>query len=344
MLAVVCAMFVVVPAPRAFAHGPTPDATNYRSAVTDVVDRDGAPARLQDVIWTVLGGDGLLQVCTAGDAEVVVAGYNAEWYLRVGPDGVFENRNSPAVYLNADRYGNVTVPPDIDPSAAPDWRRIADDRQWQWHDHRIHWMAPTPPPAVGARPGVEQEVLTWAVPFQVADRRLEARGVLDFVPPPVWPWLVGAALMLSLPVAGLAVARAGDQHGRRVPVAHTVIVAGGGVAVAVGDALATPAGVGANVWAVVQTAVPAGIALALASTALRDPSSEDAVRPTSTLVVAAVIVGVTIGVTRLGQLTSSQITNALPEAFVRGSVAAALAPVVPAAVNALAQRRHWRAT
>lgn len=146
MLAVVCAMFVVVPAPRAFAHGPTPDATNYRSAVTDVVDRDGAPARLQDVIWTVLGGDGLLQVCTAGDAEVVVAGYNAESYLRVGPDGVFENRNSPAVYLNADRYGNVTVPPDIDPSAAPDWRRIADDRQWQWHDHRIHWMAPTPRP------------------------------------------------------------------------------------------------------------------------------------------------------------------------------------------------------
>ena len=48
-------------------------------------------------------------------------GYQDEPYLRVGPDGVFENRRSPAVYLNANRRGSTAVPRSADPDAEPDW-------------------------------------------------------------------------------------------------------------------------------------------------------------------------------------------------------------------------------
>ena len=39
--------------------------------------------------------------------EVVVPGYSDEPYLRIGPDGVWRNANSPATYLNLDRFGRV---------------------------------------------------------------------------------------------------------------------------------------------------------------------------------------------------------------------------------------------
>ena len=115
-----CVLLVVVPAAPASAHGPTPDGTNYRSTVTGVVGSDGAPDSVPGITWRVLGGDGLLQVRASGDAEVVVTGYDEEPFLRVGPDGVFENRNSPAAYLNGDRYAAITVPSHVDADAPPD--------------------------------------------------------------------------------------------------------------------------------------------------------------------------------------------------------------------------------
>ena len=339
VLTAVCVVLVVGPAPPASAHGPTPDATNYRSVVEGVVRPGGAPAAVPGVTWDVLGGDGLLQVRTTRDVEVVISGYDDEPYLRVGPDGVFENRNSPATYLNADRYANTSVPTEIDPAAPPDWRRIDSGAQWRWHDHRIHWMAPTPPPAVRDQPDRRQQILKWTVPFQVDGRRLEAHGELVYIPPPsVWPWLLGAILVLSLPVVGLIAAGADQQRLQGVVVAFTVVVAGGGVAVALGDALATPAGVGANAWAITQTVVPVGIAVALAWTVLRTAEPDDGAHPASTLVVSSVIIAFSIGIARLSQLTASQVTNALPDAVVRGAVAAGLTLVVPAVIVAMGQR------
>ena len=42
--------------------------------------------------------------------EVVVPGYDDDPYLRIGPDGVWRNANSPATYINLDRYGRTTLP------------------------------------------------------------------------------------------------------------------------------------------------------------------------------------------------------------------------------------------
>lgn len=328
--ALTCAAVLVATASPASAHGSTPDGTNYRSSVAAVVDE-----RTDDVVdagtvtWSVVGGEGLLQVRNTGWADVVVTGYDDEPYLRVGPDGVFENRNSPAAYLNTDRFGNVAVPSDVAPDDAPDWRRLSDGDLWRWHDHRIHWMAPTPPPQVRDRPHVAQRMLAWAVPFQRGEQRLEVRGTLRYTPPPVvWPWLLGSVVAVLVPVA-IVLSAAGTRHAVRLQVVLTALVAVAGLGVAIGDVLAMPAGVGADLWAVTQTAVPLAIVGALAWTVRR--ATPDAVpRPGATLVVAAVILAVTCGVARLSQLTSSHVVNSLPAPAVRSVVAVGLTLWLPA--------------
>lgn len=341
LLAVVCVVLLVGSAAPARAHGPTPDGTDYRSRVTDIVGAsDGAARPVDAVTWRVLGGDGLLQVTATDGVDVVVEGYDDEPYVRVGPDGVFENRNSPATYLNADRYAGVAVPADVAPAAAPDWRQVSAASTWQWHDHRIHWMAPTPPPQVRDRPDVAQRVLTWEVPFEVDGEQLQVRGVLDYIPPPsVWPLLVMTAVVLSVPVVVLAAAGAGQRRALGSLVVVTIAVAVAGVAVAVGDALATPVSLGANAWAVLQSAVPAAIAGALAWTARHPRRSDDAPRPEATLLVAALVVAFAVGLSRLTQLTSSVVTNALPADLVRVVVAASLVLAVPSVLALLVARR-----
>ena len=170
------------------------------------------------VTWSVVGGEGLLQVRNTGRADVVVTGYDDEPYLRVGPDGVFENRNSPATHLNTDRFGKVAVPSDVAPDDAPDWRRLSDGDLWRWRDHRIHWMAPTPPPQVRDRPHVAQQVLAWAVPFQRGEQRLEVRGHAQVhATAGRVPWLLGSAVAVLVPVA-IVLSTAGTGQAVRLQV------------------------------------------------------------------------------------------------------------------------------
>ena len=54
----------------------------------------------------------------------------SEPYARIAPDGtVLVNHNSPAFYLNTDRYGAVTVPKTANAKATPDWQRARQDRR-----------------------------------------------------------------------------------------------------------------------------------------------------------------------------------------------------------------------
>ena len=80
---------------------------------------------------------------------VTVYGYSGEPYARVLPDGAAEqNMRSPAVYLNTNFYANVTVPPSASATAPPQWEAVDRTGQFEWHDHRIHWMSPVTPPEV----------------------------------------------------------------------------------------------------------------------------------------------------------------------------------------------------
>lgn len=334
----ICAAVVVGAGPPAHAHGPTPDATNYRSRVTGLVDQeDDSAYDSADISWRVLGGDGLLEVRNTGAQRVVVTGYDGEPYLRVGPDGVFENRRSPATYLNADRFGVSAVPDRVDPAASPEWRRLTDDVTWRWHDHRIHWMAPAPPPDVQQRPDARHRVLEWVVPFRVDAQQLQVEGELDYLPPPaVWPWLAVPAAALSA-VVGAFIIGGRPRRAVRVLVVAVVAAAAAGLVVAIGDALVTPTSVGNNAAAVVQTGGVCALGGALAWTAWRAPANRNGAQPAAILVVAALIVGLAGGVSRLGQLTSALVVNAMPAAVVRGIVATCLTLTVPAVLLALSR-------
>ena len=74
---------------------------------------------------------------------VTIYGYSGEPYARVLANGTAEqNARSPATYLNTNFYANVTVPPSASASAPPQWVVVDRTGQFEWHDHRIHWMSP----------------------------------------------------------------------------------------------------------------------------------------------------------------------------------------------------------
>jgi hypothetical protein len=117
--------------------------TNYETRVLSVRPAvAGITVRAADL------GD-RLEVENRTDHDIVVLGYEDEPYLRVGPDGVSENRRSPSTYVNRTRRGNSPVPDSADSDARPEWRRVSDEPVARWHDHRAHdscrvadiWMA-----------------------------------------------------------------------------------------------------------------------------------------------------------------------------------------------------------
>lgn len=113
---------------------------------------------------------------------VTVYGYSGEPYARIQPDGSTEqNTHSPAVYLNTNFYANVTVPPSASASDPPHWVAIDRTGQFEWHDHRIHWMSPAIPPQVKdtAR---RTKIFAWSVPIAVGTHKGAIDGTLYWTP------------------------------------------------------------------------------------------------------------------------------------------------------------------
>ena len=179
-----------------------------------------------------------LELTNRTGSEVVVLGYDNEPYLRVGLDGVFTNRRSPATYLNADRRATRPVPDDAGAEAAPEWVRISSGPVARWYDHRVHWMGVQDPPAVRAAPGERHVVFpSWTVPVVHGDVRIEARGDLVWVPGPgLWPWL-----LLALAPLGLGTLVLGAATFYRVDSWRAGLLAGGALLV-LGAAAALLAG------------------------------------------------------------------------------------------------------
>ena len=197
MVAGLALLLVGAAAGPAAAHavGTGTDASNYRTTVHGI--DQGTPGIS---VRAVAGG--LLELTNRSKEEVVVLGYRLEPYLRVGPDGVFENRRSPSTYTNKFRTAPASIPPEFDPQAPPEWRRIGDGPSAGWHDHRAHWTGPDPP-AVKARPGAVQAVRTWEVPLRQGDRTMVVRGDITWVPGPApWPWLLAAVGLFAAALAG----------------------------------------------------------------------------------------------------------------------------------------------
>jgi hypothetical protein len=187
-------LLLVMAATPAAAHGVagfTP--TNFRTTI------DSVTPKIPGVELRVVEAGSRLQLTNRTPDAVLVLGYRNEPYLRVGSDGVFENRRSPATYLNASRTAQRTVPGTADPAAPPEWRKVTSEPVARWHDHRVHWMGDQDPPAVQRNPDRRQVVIPdWVVPMRHGETAIEATGDLAWVPgPSPWPWLALATALFA---------------------------------------------------------------------------------------------------------------------------------------------------
>jgi hypothetical protein len=246
------------PASPAFAHAAGgSDISNFSSTITSVsaMTSDGQPTQagtLPNVSWRVVANDALLEVTNRSGEELLVVGYQGEPYLRVGPDGIWLNANSPASYLNGDRFAAVDVPAEANADAEPRWIRQPDQPTYAWHDHRIHWMSPTTdPPQVQESGGkTETTVFDWTVPYKVGSQTYAVAGTLRWVPPPpAGPWLLAGGAVTTLPFL-VALTRARGSARRRALLRVGAVLAAGlvltGVIHLVDDISAVPATFGQN--------------------------------------------------------------------------------------------------
>lgn len=152
-----------------------PGPTDYQSEVRSIVPETPT------IEVGIVGGDSFVELSVEPGVEAMVIGYEGEDYLWFRPGGVvLENQNSPATYLNANRYGNDGVPASAGADAEPSWEQVASGGYWAWHDHRAHWMQ-------SARPfGLEagDQILEAVIPIVVDGETVEVTVISTWQPAP----------------------------------------------------------------------------------------------------------------------------------------------------------------
>lgn len=206
--------------PAAHAHGGSAQ-TGYVSTVSSL-----EPPVL-GLTAHVLGGDDRLRVSNYSGKTIVLLGYQDEPYLRFDKEGVWANTRSPAAHLNRSRRPHALRPGVADPSAPPRWRKVAPGASYEWHDHRVHWVAAEPPKGVQEHPDRIQRIFNWRVPGLANGKRFAITGFLGYAPDripgkdegtPGWLLVLavlGAAVLLAALAAGVGARRVR----RRAPVA-----------------------------------------------------------------------------------------------------------------------------
>jgi hypothetical protein len=171
------------------AASPAPPASESANPIND----EGGSYRYRSLITSVspstpgLGvqvlefADRLLLTNHTGKT-ITIYGYSGEPYARVLANGTAEqNEHAPATYLNTNFYGDVNVPPSASPHAPVHWVVVDRTGQFEWHDHRIHWMSPVPPPQVKNK-SKRTLIFNWHVPIQVGTRMGAVSGQLFWTP------------------------------------------------------------------------------------------------------------------------------------------------------------------
>lgn len=197
MAALACAL--LLPGSAA-AHGAA--SKDYDTKVLRIEPK-GLPIEVR-----VVGGD-RLRIENLGDEELTICGYRSacEPYVKLGPDGVFENHNSQAYYANLDSKAFGEVPADAG-KGAPKWVRVRREPAFfAYHDHRIHWMGgATLPPGIDSSDPAPQKVtdakvsLTYGTTPVVVTARLYYVGGQSFLGRYGEYLLTGIAVLLMLGV------------------------------------------------------------------------------------------------------------------------------------------------
>ena len=177
-------------APGAGAHNATAK-LGYHSTIRAV------KPPMRGLKLKILYGDDQVWLDNLGGKTVIVDGYGGEPYLRFGPGGIYVNVNSPAGYLNQDRYAQSKVPKSASAKARPNWHELAGGEVWSWHDHRIHYMSRIPPKPIQDAPRKPHHVFDWKVPMTADGKRVFITGSLDYRPPSKKSFPVPLAIVLA---------------------------------------------------------------------------------------------------------------------------------------------------
>jgi hypothetical protein len=163
----------------------------------------------------VLGRDNQLFLHNQSGQTVFVGGYNGDEYARLQGDGtVSVNTNSPAYYLNEDRFGTTPVPKGVTGSGPPRWKFVSKTGRFIWHDHRMHWMAHSVPPQV-KNPNQRTKIFNWKIPIQVSGHKGVIAGTLFWTPKPAAPkgLLIGGTVLVLILCAAALIARRRRDRG-----------------------------------------------------------------------------------------------------------------------------------
>jgi hypothetical protein len=178
---------------------------NYRSTVNAVTP--SAPG----LKLSVLNFDDRLLLQNNTHKQVLVYDYESKPYIRADADGTIAvNTNSQAYYLNDTRTGTgVSVPKGL--GTQPAWKVVSRDGRYDWHDHRIHWMAAANPPNVKDK-SKKTKIDDWTVPIAVNGSKGDIAGTLTWVgkssaPLPVGAIVVFAGLLIVLSLAVVLIRR-----------------------------------------------------------------------------------------------------------------------------------------
>lgn len=209
-----CALATGIPAAAALAHEGNPDYESLVDAVTPAIPG----FKVQ-----VLNGDDRLEVENAGTSVVTIDGYSKEPYIRMSPGGKVEvNLRSPAYYLNQDRFYGAKPPASANAKAArasPRWSTVAQTGRYEFHDHRMHWMAKSVPQQVTDR-SKRTKISDWTVPVHAAGATGAISGSLFWrgAEPgaPVGAYVAFAAFLL-LSGAAVIVVRRRRRHAAPAP-------------------------------------------------------------------------------------------------------------------------------
>jgi hypothetical protein len=263
--------------------------SDYRTRITEIPDIDGLDVR-------AVGLDGTIRLSWTGQGTLVVAGYEGEPYLRFDDTGVAVNTRSPAAYLNQDRYANTEIPADADPTAEPDWQPTAAGTTYEWHDHRTHWMSPTPPPQAQQDPNRSHVIIErWEIPLDIDGTNTVVAGDLTWAPaPPLWTW-IGLTLFLTLGAAAVLWSRAWRPAAAALAAVGTVALTidTAGFVAATDDSLAN------KIWAFAYSAVAVAATLRLVVHTRRHTPE-----PTLAMMTAGLVLALMGGFDRFDVLTS----------------------------------------
>jgi hypothetical protein len=205
----------------ALAHQGNP---HYRSVVTSI-----SPS-VPGVQVSVLNFDDRLLLHNTSGKDILILDYQNKPYAQVNGDGTVKiNTHSEAYYLNEDRLGQTTVPPNL--PSTPQWKQLSRSGRFEWHDHRMHWMGTGNPPNVKDK-SVKTKIDDWTVPVEVDGQKGDIAGTLTWVPLdegslPVAAIFAFAALLIVLCLVVFFVRRRrqGDEPGDSAPKEKEVVEA-----------------------------------------------------------------------------------------------------------------------